>query len=242
MQPLYHLADHIHFCETDSGVVFLDLKKRNYFALGPKEFEEVKGAASPWYTDNSATRVEPHTNGHKPSATIDTLVQKGILSRTPRSSLLDQKDLLVARTYYSSHSERHATTITPIQALVFFIYHLYVRLNLRRNRLDAMIGKLQKTRTRRPANFTPDNIFQRFVALFDRLRPWAYTAHNECLKDSLTLTHFLRWNGVPATLVLGIRTKPFAAHAWVQVGDCVVNDEAERVQLYRPILTTRTFQ
>ncbi|AHE53694.1 hypothetical protein NX02_09870 [Sphingomonas sanxanigenens DSM 19645 = NX02] len=33
-----------------------------------------------------------------------------------------------------------------------------------------------------------------------------------------------------------MRSDPFAAHAWVQKGDVVLNDTAEQVNLYTPIL------
>ncbi|HVZ34530.1 MAG TPA: lasso peptide biosynthesis B2 protein, partial [Polyangiaceae bacterium] len=57
-----------------------------------------------------------------------------------------------------------------------------------------------------------------------------------CLFDSLVLAEFLRRRGVRATLVIGISTVPFAAHACVQFGDLVLNDTVEKVQGYTPIL------
>jgi hypothetical protein len=42
-------------------------------------------------------------------------------------------------------------------------------------------------------------------------------APNDCLVRSLALFRYLRWLGIPATHVIGIRRVPFAAHAWVEV-------------------------
>jgi hypothetical protein len=42
-------------------------------------------------------------------------------------------------------------------------------------------------------------------------------APNDCLVRSLALFRYLRWSGIPATHVIGIRRIPFAAHAWVEV-------------------------
>jgi Transglutaminase-like superfamily/Coenzyme PQQ synthesis protein D (PqqD) len=42
-------------------------------------------------------------------------------------------------------------------------------------------------------------------------------APNDCLARSLALFHYLRWRGVPATHVIGVRRVPFFAHAWVEV-------------------------
>lgn len=39
-----------------------------------------------------------------------------------------------------------------------------------------------------------------------------------CLTKSLVLTALLARRGIAATLVIGVRTDPFAAHAWVEQG------------------------
>jgi hypothetical protein len=56
------------------------------------------------------------------------------------------------------------------------------------------------------------------------------------LFDSLVLSAFLTKCGQPCTFVIGIATKPFVAHAWVQSGDAVLNDTAEYIQTFDPIL------
>ena len=72
---------------------------------------------------------------------------------------------------------------------------------------------------------------------FRQLRPWLYTANNHCLLDSLVAAHYLlRVHCVPR-LIVGVRTHPFRAHAWVQSGDIVVDDVVERIQLFTPIMT-----
>lgn len=72
---------------------------------------------------------------------------------------------------------------------------------------------------------------------FLRLRLFFYTAHRRCLFDSLVLTAFLTKTGVPCTFVIGVSTKPFLAHAWVQIGETVLNDTAEHIQMYTPIFS-----
>jgi hypothetical protein len=39
----------------------------------------------------------------------------------------------------------------------------------------------------------------------------------DCLARSLALFRYLRWRGIPATHVIGIRRVPFIAHAWVEI-------------------------
>lgn len=45
-----------------------------------------------------------------------------------------------------------------------------------------------------------------------------------CLEQSLTLYVMLRRAGAPATLRIGARPVPFAAHAWVEIGGQAVNE------------------
>lgn len=42
--------------------------------------------------------------------------------------------------------------------------------------------------------------------------------------------------GCASTLVIGVRAEPFAAHSWVQVDQVVLNDTAEEVRRFTPIL------
>lgn len=71
---------------------------------------------------------------------------------------------------------------------------------------------------------------------FERLRPFAFTARDRCLRDSLALMGFLSPLGLNAHWVIGVRTRPFGAHSWVQYGDLVLNDHHEHVRAYQPIL------
>lgn len=74
------------------------------------------------------------------------------------------------------------------------------------------------------------------VRAFCRIRPWLYTAHEHCLFDALVLTEFLRRYRQQASFVIGVAPTPFSAHAWVQVGDCLIDDTLEVIGKYSRIL------
>ena len=57
----------------------------------------------------------------------------------------------------------------------------------------------------------------------------------ECLFRAFLLLAYLRLEGRHATWVFGVRTYPFQAHCWLQVGDMVLNDAVERICGYTPI-------
>jgi hypothetical protein len=71
--------------------------------------------------------------------------------------------------------------------------------------------------------------------IFDRLLPWA-PAQEACLYRSFMLLLFLRDQGAEVAWVFGVRTWPFEAHCWVQAGGLVLNDAADHVRGFTPIL------
>src|SRR5215469_3276181 len=56
----------------------------------------------------------------------------------------------------------------------------------------------------------------------------------KCLGRSLALCWLLRWRGADAALHLGVRkgNRGLDAHAWVQIGDLVMNDSEDVTERY----------
>ena len=79
------------------------------------------------------------------------------------------------------------------------------------------------TRTGRPADAATAI---RTRAAVERAEVW-YPRRSMCLQRSTVLTCLLRQRGIPADLVFGARTIPFYAHAWVEVGGQVFNDDED---------------
>jgi len=59
---------------------------------------------------------------------------------------------------------------------------------------------------------------------------------DKCLPRSLAIALCLARHGVHADVVLAVKLGPFAAHCWAQADGEVLNDTAEEVALYTPIL------
>jgi Transglutaminase-like superfamily len=51
----------------------------------------------------------------------------------------------------------------------------------------------------------------------------------ECLEQSMAIYALLRWHGAAAELRFGVRTMPFAAHAWVMHRGVAVNEAVEQL-------------
>ncbi|ACG78808.1 hypothetical protein PHZ_c2399 [Phenylobacterium zucineum HLK1] len=76
---------------------------------------------------------------------------------------------------------------------------------------------------------------ERLAAVFHACAPWL-PIQGKCLVRSFVLRRFLRRSGVDADWVFGVRTWPFSAHCWLQVGDRALDDYAERLDAYTPIM------
>lgn len=75
----------------------------------------------------------------------------------------------------------------------------------------------------------------RRAAGFATMLPWV-PLQGECLFRSFMLLAFLRSGGFDARWVFGVRTWPFQAHCWLQSGALVLDDAADRVAAFTPIL------
>lgn len=80
-----------------------------------------------------------------------------------------------------------------------------------------------------------DEEIARAAGAFQAVHPWI-PFEGDCLQRGYRLHHHLRRSGVPARWIFGVRTWPFLAHCWVQVGDRVVGDTRERVSSFTPIM------
>lgn len=73
------------------------------------------------------------------------------------------------------------------------------------------------------------------LALYRGVTPWL-PIDGACLFRSHMLRTYLVALGHRVSWVFGVRTWPFSAHCWLQAGDVVLDDEAERLAAYAPIL------
>jgi hypothetical protein len=56
-----------------------------------------------------------------------------------------------------------------------------------------------------------------------------------CLQRSAVTTCMLRSRGIPADMVIGVRSMPFHAHAWVETGGAVINDFRQVKKFYQMV-------
>lgn len=72
------------------------------------------------------------------------------------------------------------------------------------------------------------------VARFQTWRP-LYPRAASCLFDSLALGRFLWTASVRSNLIYAVRGGPFSAHAWLEIGGVVINDDPEYCAGFTPM-------
>jgi Transglutaminase-like superfamily len=233
--PRYRLADHVRACRVDDQVILLDLLRGKYIGVGGPLLTDVSSLIQGW----------PACSALSAGRMLDDEVQGWITELRRQHLLVDASPLPLTRTDIASPLETMAESSEALsgqrrcRGLASIACAALVAARwLRRDSLAAIACHVSQLR---PGQFTaaeggPSVELRQAVASYHRLRPLIMTTRDKCLHDSLTLLCFLASRSLYPRWVIGVRTRPFAAHSWVQAGDTVLNDVHERVRGFTPIL------
>jgi hypothetical protein len=235
--PAYFLSVHAYCCEFDDGAILLDLRSDTYLGIDAQHLSNLRARIGNWPdSDRSDRAVEHHDVSATESLLVD-LLSRGVLTTTPTSRQSSPApNPTTALTITSSERTLRGIPLTHITQ--FLIALLVVMSCLKNNRLPALLNRLRQRQSsiHRGRSVPYEEIAQR-LASFLRLRIWCYTARQRCLFDSLILTVYLTKGKIPCIFVIGVASKPFLAHSWVQIGGSVLNDTAEHTQNFKIILS-----
>ena len=230
------LASHVRACHSDAQVILLDMRRNKYLGVSGATSNALADQVEGWprhsgRTDASATFASV-------TALTQRLAAQGILTNTPWEPLPDSK----IEEATSSLDFEHAGTDSGVgvRRLGLFVRSAAVAALWMRCRTLHSIAKAVAARRERLQDSVADcgslEAMRAGTAAYERLRPFAFTAQDRCLHDSLALIGFLASEGVFPRWVIGVKTRPFGAHSWVQHGGIVLNDQHENVRRYSPIL------
>ncbi len=234
---MYYLSAHAHCVEFREGAILLDLRTGCYLGFDAATLPHLQSAVANWRSpspSSSSSGVQTHAvSAH---TVIEDLLARGILTS------LEPKErrpyLAPPLTSISMPSYPAALGSVPVRHLFSFLLALlHVPLRVRRNKLMPLLGWLDARQYLIDSHTMDLQTLRALISSFHQLRIWFYTAHNHCLFDSLLLSTFLTLHKIPCTFVISVASKPFLAHAWVQIGDMILNDTAEHAQEFLPLLT-----
>jgi Transglutaminase-like superfamily len=240
---MLYLSEHVHFCQSADGAVLLDLHSGGYLGVPASALPCLESQIANW--PKTVPSIITRATGQPPladtaaSELIASLHKRGVLT-----TIATPTRYLACTRPASSISLTGRATESRLPALSYAIPFLLalaeVRTHLRSSKLEPLLLKLG-VQLREVALERPQQVpLTKLLSAYWRLRTWTFTAADACLLDSLVLSQFLAKHRIHNTFVIGVTSKPFLAHAWVQIGDAVLNDTAEHVQQFEPILAVGT--
>jgi hypothetical protein len=235
--PHARLAEHVRACRVGDQMILLDLRRSKYIGIGGTQLpalsaallgrsgaeDEGEAASTPALPDEWLCRL--HGQRLLSEATVVRPKRERPRPIEPIAALpMPDDDRAVSSEWIHLFRLWRATLVASAWLRGYSLASIADR-----------IATLRTSHSQR-SDGLPAEAMHAEAARYMRLRPFALTTHDQCLKDSLTLIHFLATRGLFPRWVIGVRVHPFGAHSWVQSDEIVLNDLPERVRQYQPIL------
>lgn len=236
----YRLADHVRACRIDNQVILLDLRRSKYLGLSGPQLSALAEHILDWPTCSTADDGDAVGRPSQPSsleAWIGTLRQQKMLAEATGTSRHDPSLEEPQLTLHIEAMQRQQASLRR-DLPDFAAAAIVAKFWLRYRDLAGIAESVKRLRRGGPLAGAPVELdeLSTSVSSYVRMRPFLMTAQDQCLRDSLTLVRFLARRGLYPTWVIGVKTRPFVAHSWVQSGRVVLNDSHDHVRAYRPIL------
>jgi hypothetical protein len=216
----YCLADGLSFALVDDQVIFLDITKDHYFTL-----PALQAAAMKRVQDNTCTPDDEQL--------LSTLVERGVLKLSGGPNWIAFVD------NFGSPGDGVGALqqgFVDLRRLLIAIGTLLVfRFQLRRKPLQNLLADLAMLKAERPLREDRAGEISAWSRAFAAADIWL-TPNRNCLSRSLALAYALARRGLPCQFLIGVAVNPFRAHSWVETDRVLLNDRADRVRQFVPLL------
>jgi hypothetical protein len=227
----YCIPHHVYLCQTEDGIVFLDLRKDKYLGLGGDAVASLADVVDGWPVSSCGH------SGQEWLATAEELARRGLLTTdsTRGKSAAPIKVAQIEMAHSVSCSCRRPR-IEPIHVTKFLLSCLQAAYQLRCRSLEAIADGIAKRKAHKDAGSLEIRRAFELALAFRRLRSFLFTEKDNCLFSALALLHFLAKHSMYPTWIIGVRTGPFGAHSWIQLGSLVLDGDPKEVSYYTPLL------
>jgi hypothetical protein len=218
-QPAYWLAEGVHTAFVGPDLVVLSLKSNAYYCLAEaaRSVGHLEpGRISVW---DEALVAQLETLALISKTAVANRAQDAAQAPRPACDLLDRPALVTGQDI--------SNMVRAFGAMAQGYYGRCLWRMVRRAQARAsVVGADEQVATA---------ALMAKAAAFRWMLPWV-PLQGECLFRAFMLLNFLHLAGHDARWIFGVRTWPFQAHCWLQAGDLVLDDAAERVSAFTPIL------
>ncbi|WP_066921591.1 lasso peptide biosynthesis B2 protein [Steroidobacter denitrificans] len=237
--PTYWLPAHVYTCHVPGGTVFLDLRRNRYLGVGEAETQTLQRHVANWQ-DATLDLERDSFNESTARHILDALVESALLQTESECSRIfssTSTGLQEARHGLETVRASHRSIRAP-DLWRFLRSCLWAHCILRTSSLYDAAHAIEDFRQTGGSILSPADPAQtyRCVQIFRRLRPYVFAAQDRCLFQALALVRFLQYYQTPATWIIGVRVRPWAAHSWVQQDELILDGTPESVREYIPIL------
>ena len=217
----YRLREGVSYCIAAGKTVLFDLPNCRYTAL-PDDVDDAFQALA-----------QRKTETREQVANLSAMVDAGLLVHQPDEATSLPTAAMKPASRSALDSPLPTATLSRISNAV--LAQATAGFGLKAWRLEAIFNRLQRqSGTCRAEPVPMDELASISSAFYWSER--IISSGEKCLRRSIALADYLRRKRIPCDLILGVRMRPFAAHAWVQHGELVLNESLDEVRRYTTIL------
>jgi hypothetical protein len=239
-QACYWLPEHVFSCNTPDGLVFLDARRNRYHGLPHSHAKALRPMVPNLPTAGSTHENQDALTLSETLELVDTMIGLKLLQPVPPRSTrplaikLQQQRSLQAIGFGTEFDYR----VRPDHLMQFVNAYTGALVDMHFKALFETVRRISEQRKRDPEVTGMPTVEQltRLVSIFRRIRHHVFSGHGRCLLHSLTLIRFLSLFDISATLVVGVRTSPWAAHSWVERDGYTLDATPEKVRMFTPLL------
>lgn len=228
----YHLASHAFARVSEGHAFMLDLRKDDY--LGFRDSTTLHREVNGWPVETSPFGT---VNLHEDVVILEGLHAQGLVTTNEAACGAGFRfSVEPPRKDWSNAWLDAEVSIKPLDFYRFVMAYAETLMWWRRPMEQRVTALRERMADRRENVEREGDDVRYFTAIFLRLRPWFYSADEECLFDTFVLVNFLWRCGYFVFLVIGVAARPFKAHAWAQFRDIALNELDARARKYDAIL------
>jgi Transglutaminase-like superfamily len=237
MKTLF-LHQDVYACQTTDGAVFMNLESGQYFGLDIQATDIITPFIEGWPTSGVRGQAVQSIAPNTIELTIEALTTHNrLLTDSPKMGRSASFPNVLATSAIPLRGNIiPRPRVGGIHVLAFCRACIRALFDIKFRSMAYTVRRLQTRKARYCSTGRDEADLVELVRIFRFLTPLVYTAKDRCLFDSLALIEFLaafRWF---PTWIIGVTTRPFKAHSWIQNEGLILNDRLETVELYSPIL------
>jgi hypothetical protein len=234
------LLPHVYITLTDNGAVFLDLKRDRYVGLSMEDTTALSRILAGLQHERLGTSFQSSPSH---AATVaEECVTHGLITCEPGAGKkFEPLEMTLKGMMHSLGHDTH--TRRQIRLADFYTFAaacISAAVSLRFIPFERVVGRVVQRKRRNVASaraFESGRVSE-LVTIFRVMRSFTFIARNHCLFHALALINFLSSYGYYPTWVIGVNTRPWGAHSWVQHEHYVLDDTPEDIRYYTPILSS----